>query len=484
MAKPTQFEPNRESARRVFLNRAGRGLGAMALASLLNPRLFGGASGAEPPGVVGTGGLHYPAKAKRVIFLFMSGGPSQIDLFDPKPKLVEMNGQPMPESVTQGQRVAQLQGAPLLCMGSRYQFARSGPSGADFSELLPWTAKMAADITVVRSLRTEAINHDPAVTFMQTGSAQPGRPVMGSWLSYGLGSENRNLPAFVVLVSGAGSGQNLHTRYWGAGFLPGVHQGVQFRTGGDPILYVSNPDGVSPAVRRRILDGIREVNQAKFEAVGDPEIATRISQYEMAYRMQSSAPELMDVSGEPESVFDLYGPEARQPGTFAANCLLARRLAERDVRFIQLYHRDWDHHGELPKGITRQCAEVDRAGHALVQDLKRRGLLDDTIVVWSGEFGRTPMSQSNGDRETYGRDHHMKAFSGWVAGGGFKAGGLVGETDELGYDVVRDPVHVHDLHATILRLMGVEHTRLTFRFQGRDYRLTDVAGRVAPGLMA
>jgi len=476
---------NRAMTRRLFFRRSGTGIGTMALASLLEPGLFKARAAGSANGLPdGLKALHVPAKARRIIFLFMSGGPSQIDLFDPKPKLQELSGKPMPDSLTHGQRVAQLQGAPLLCMGSRYQFSRHGQEGAEFSELLPWTARMAGDITLIRSLQTEAINHDPAVTFMQSGNAQPGRPTMGAWMSYGLGSANTDLPAFVVLVSGQGTGQNLHTRYWDSGFLPTIHQGVQFRAKGDPVLFVSNPPGMSPKMRRRILDTIRGVNQQTLAEAGDPEIATRISQYEMAWRMQSSAPELMDIAREPDRVFDLYGPEARTPGTFAANCLLARRLAERDVRFIQLYHRDWDHHGELPKSIGGQCQQVDRAGYALVQDLKQRGLLDDTMVIWSGEFGRTPMSQGANNRDTYGRDHHMKAFSGWVAGGGFKAGAVVGATDELGYAVTQDPVHVHDLHATMLRLMGIDHTRLTWRFQGRDYRLTDVSGKVLPALLA
>ena len=466
----------RQLTRRAFLGRGAFGLGALGLASLLDGNLLAGGGPVGRP--------QFVPKAKRIIFLFMSGGPSQLDLFDPKPRLKELNGQPMPDSLVKNERVAQLQGQPLKCMGSRYQFARHGRSGVDISELLPWTAKMADDITVIRSMQTEAINHDPAVTFMQTGSAQPGRPVMGSWLSYGLGSNNRDLPAFVVLVSGTGTGQNLHTRYWGSGFLPTVHQGVQFRSKGDPVLFVSNPPGMSPEARRRILDSVRDVNQHKLDVAGDPEIATRIEQYEMAFRMQTSVPELMDTSKEPASVFNLYGQEARTPGTFAANCLLARRLAERDVRFIQLYHRDWDHHDQLPKSITTQCRQVDQAGFALVQDLKQRGLLDDTIVIWSGEFGRTPMSQSNTAYDTYGRDHHMKAFTAWVAGGGFKAGALMGATDDLGYAVTKDPVHVHDFHATVLHLMGIEHTKLVYRSQGRDFRLTDVHGNVVKALLA
>jgi hypothetical protein len=467
--------------RRHFLGRAATGIGTIALASLLNERLLAD----EPPAVEGTlRRLHFAPKAKRVIFLFQSGGPSQLDLFDPKPKLAELSGQPMPESLTKGQRVAQLQGAKLVCVGSRYKFAKYGQAGVDVSELLPWTAKMVDDLTVIRSLQTDAINHDPAVTFFQTGNPQPGRPTMGAWLSYGLGNANRNLPAFVVLVSGVGQGQNLHARYWGSGFLPSIHQGVQLRPTGDPVLFVSNPDGMDADARRVVLDGLKELNALKFEAVGDPEIATRIEQYEMAYRMQTSVPELMDVRSEPKHVLDLYGEDVHQPGSFARNCLLARRLAERGVRFIQLYHRDWDQHTNLPAELTRQCRQSDQGGYALVQDLKRLGLLQDTIVLWSGEFGRTPMAQGSSNPDNYGRDHHMKAFTGWVAGGGFAAGRLVGATDEFGYNVVADPVHVHDLHATILYLLGIDHLKLTYRFQGRDFRLTDVHGNVLPKLLA
>ncbi len=467
--------------RRHFLGRSSTGIGVAALASLL----------AESPGAETTpasGGvlapLHHAPRAKRVIFLFQSGGPSQLDLFDPKPKLNELTGQPMPESLTRGQRVAQLQGQPLVCVGSKYKFARCGQSGVELSELLPWTAKMVDDITIIRSLRTEAINHDPAVTFIQTGNAQPGRPTLGAWLSYGLGSENQNLPSFVVLVSGVGQGQNLHTRYWGSGFLPSVHQGVQFRPQLEPVLFLTNPSGVSTAARRAVLDGIRELNQQKLAAVGDPEIATRIEQYEMAFRMQMSVPELMDISGEPAAVLELYGEDVHQPGSFARNCLLARRLAQRGVRFIQLYHRDWDQHNNLPAELERQCRQADRGGYALVQDLKAQGLLDDTIVVWCGEFGRTPMAQGSSDLANYGRDHHMKAFSGWITGGGFARGKCVGTTDDFGYEIVSDPCHVHDLHATLLHQLGVDHRRLTYRFQGRDFRLTDIDGELLPLLLS
>lgn len=460
--------------RRHFLGRTATGIGTFALASLLSGRATAGEPSRLP---------NRAPKAKRIIFLFQSGGPSQIDLFDPKPKLDELSGQPMPESLTKGERVAQLQGQKLQCMGTKFKFARHGKVGADVSELLPWTAKMVDDITIIRSMQTDAINHDPAVTFFQTGNQQPGRPTMGAWLSYGLGSENRNLPAFVVLVSGIGQGQNLHARYWGNGFLPSIHQGVQLRATGDPVLYVSNPPGVDAAVRRSVLDSVRELNAMKLETVGDPEIATRIEQYEMAYRMQMSVPELMDIRNEPAHVLDLYGEDVHKPGSFARSCLLARRLAERDVRFIQLYHRDWDQHTNLPVELTRQCQQSDRGGYALIQDLKQRGLLDDTIVIWSGEFGRTPMAQGSTSLSNYGRDHHMKAFTSWVAGGGFAAGRLIGKTDELGYNVIEAPCHVHDFHATVLHLMGIEHTDLTYRFQGRDFRLTDVHGKVLPGLL-
>jgi hypothetical protein len=464
--------------RRAFLGRATTAIGTIALASLLNDRSVAGEreTGKRLP--------HAAPKAKRVIFLFQSGGPSQPDLFDFKPKLNEMHGKPMPQSLVKCQRVAQLQGAELKCMGTRYKFARHGKSGAELSELLPWTGKMADDITLIRSMQTEAINHDPAVTFFQTGNQQPGRPTMGAWLSYGLGSENQNLPAFVVLVSGVGQGQNLHARYWGNGFLPSIHQGVQFRPNGDPVLFLSNPQGENAAVRRLMLDCLRDLNSLKLEAVGDPEIATRIEQYEMAYRMQTSVPELMDISNEPKQVLDQYGPDVLVPGTFARNCLLARRLAERGVRFIQLYHRDWDQHNNLPAELERQCRQSDRGGYALIQDLKSRGLLDDTIVLWCGEFGRTPMSQGSNSFDSYGRDHHMKAFAGWLTGGGFARGRVIGKTDEFGYNVIEDPVHVHDLHATLLHLLGIDHLRLTYRHQGRDFRLTDVHGKVLTNLLA
>ena len=427
--------------------------------------------------------LHFPARAKRVIYLFQSGAPSQLDLFDPKPKLIELNGKPMPESYTKGQRIAQLAGQKLTCVGTKFKFHRHGRSGNELSELLPCIGSVADEIAIVRSMQTEAINHDPGVTLMQTGSSsQAGRPSIGSWLSYGLGSENEQLPAFVVLTSGFGQDQPLLTRYWGSGFLPSNHQGVEFRSQGEPILFVSNPKGIDEKVRRRLLDSMRELNQMKLDTVGDPEIQTRIQSYEMAYRMQTSVPELMDLKKEPAHVLELYGAE---PGksSFANNCLLARRLVERGVRFVQLYHRGWDHHGNLPAEITKTCQNVDRASAALLADLKQRGLLEDTLVVWGGEFGRTPMNQGEMGVGNYGRDHHMKAFSLWMAGGGIKPGITLGATDELGYNVVEEAVTVNDFQATLLHCLGIHHEQLTHRFQGRDFRLTDVAGEVVHKLL-
>ena len=475
-------EFTREMTRRYFFSRSSRGIGVMALASLLNRDLLAGAkSPARSRGVVNP--LHFAPKAKRVIYLFQSGAPSQLDLFDHKPRLDELSGQPMPESFTKGQRVAQLRGQKLTCMGSKFKFQRHGQSGAELSELLPHTAKIADDIAIIRSVHTDAINHDPAVTLIQTGGQQPGRPAMGAWLSYGLGSENDQLPAFVVLTSGGSTGQPLLSRYWGSGFLPSTHQGVEFRSTGDPILFVSNPPGINAKTRRRLLDGIRDLNQHRLDTVGDPEIMTRIRSYEMAFRMQTSVPELTDLSGEPPEVLDRYGAE---PGkaSFAGNCLLARRLAERDVRFIQLYHRGWDHHNNLPTDISRQCLQTDRASAALIGDLKDRGMLDETLVVWAGEFGRTPMNQGSTADGNYGRDHHMKAFTIWMAGGGVKPGITIGATDELGYNPVEEPVHINDFQATILRCLGIHHEKLAYRFQGRDFRLTDVGGQVIEKALA
>jgi hypothetical protein len=467
--------------RRHFFGRSARGLGAVALASLLNGKLFARAAQASVSHRV-IDPLHFIPRAKRIIYLFQSGAPSQLDLFDYKPKLIELNGQSMPESYTKGQRIAQLAGLKLTCVGTRFKFQRFGTAGAEISELLPETAKIADEIAIIRSLHTEAINHDPGVTLMQTGTSQTGRPSMGSWISYGLGSENDQLPAFVVLTSGYGQDQPLLSRYWGSGFLPSNHQGVEFRSQGEPILFVSNPKGISDVTRRRLLDGIRDLNQLKFEAVGDPEINTRIQAFEMAYRMQTSVPELMDLKKEPKNILKMYGAE---PGksSFANNCLLARRLVERGVRFVQLYHRGWDHHNNLPADIANTCRNVDRASASLIQDLKQRGLLEDTLVIWGGEFGRTPMNQGDMTNGNYGRDHHMKAFTIWMAGGGIKPGITVGATDELGYNVVEDAVTPNDLQATILHCLGVNHEKLTYRFQGRDFRLTDVAGEAVKKLL-
>ncbi len=424
-----------------------------------------------------------------MIYLFQSGAPSQLDLFDPKPGLQDRRGAELPDSIRKGQRLTGMTSrqSSFPVAPSRFRFARHGQSGTWLSELLPQTATVADELCVVRSMHTEAINHDPAVTFFQTGAQLAGRPSIGSWLAYGLGSENADLPAFVVMVS-QGSGnpndQPLYDRLWGSGFLPTRYQGVKFRSVGDPVLYLSNPPGLDPAARRRILDDLAALNEQQLQTTGDPEIATRISQFELAFRMQSSVPELTDVSDEPDHVFDLYGPEAHKPGSFAANCLLARRLAERGVRFIQLFHRGWDQHTSLPAQIIGQCRDTDQPSAALIVDLKRRGLLDDTIVIWGGEFGRTVYCQGPLTADDYGRDHHPRCFTIWMAGGGVRPGTTHGATDDFGYNVVSDPVHVHDLHATVLHLLGIDHTRLTYRYQGRDFRLTDVRGEVVSGLLA
>jgi hypothetical protein len=474
--------------RRDFLGRFGLGLGGVALMNLLNGR---GASAAAPSVVENPfkgilPATHFAPRAKRIIYLFMSGGPSQMDLFDHKPLLNEMNGQDLPASVRMGQRLTGMSGnqSRLPLAGSLFKFSKHGKCGATVSELMPHTAGVVDDLCFVKSMHTEAINHDPAITFFQTGHQLAGRPSMGAWLSYGLGSANENLPAFVVLISKDRIDQPLYARLWGNGFLSSIHQGVQFRSGGDPVLYLKNPDGVSAQSRRKMLDRLAELHAIRFADLGDPEINSRVAQYEMAYRMQTSVPDVMDVSKEPQSVFDLYGKEARDPGTFAANCLLARRLAERDVRFIQLYHPGWDHHGNLPKGIQRQSQDVDRAQAALITDLKQRGMLDDTLVVWGGEFGRTNYSQGKLTATDYGRDHHPRCFTAWLAGGGVKPGISHGATDDFGYNVAENPVHVHDLQATILHLLGVDHEKLTYKFQGRYYRLTDVHGHLVKPILA
>ncbi|MSU65471.1 MAG: DUF1501 domain-containing protein [Opitutus sp.] len=474
-------------SRREFFGRFALGVGGFALMNLLqrNAVAAPGLPSSSPfQGILPQ--PHFPARAKRIIYLFMAGGPSQHDLFDYKPLLNRMNGQDLPESVRGGQRLTGMSAnqAHYPLAGSIFNFAPHGQSRAWVSDLLPHTAEMVDELCFIRSMHTEHINHDPAITFFQTGHQLPGRPSMGSWLSYGLGSANENLPAFVVLISRDRIDQPLYSRLWGSGFLPSLHQGVPLRGGGDPVLFLQNPDGISAASRRLLLDRLAELNAQQFENLGDPEITSRVAQYEMAYRMQTSVPAVMDLSGEPAATYELYGEEAKKPGTFAANCLLARRLAERDVRFIQLYHPGWDQHGKLPTGIRRQCLDVDRAGYALVTDLKQRGLLDDTLVVWGGEFGRTNYSQGKLTADDYGRDHHPRCFTVWMAGAGVKPGFTYGATDDFGYNITENPVSVHDLQATILHQLGINHEALTYQHQGRYYRLTDVFGRVVPDVLA
>jgi hypothetical protein len=491
-------DPGLKLNRRHFFGRTSLGLGGAALAALLaEPAVdaavgIDGRAGTTGPSSsdIGGGGIlkafHVPPKAKRVIYLFMSGGPSQLDLFDYKPLLNQMNGRDLPESVRMGQRLTGMSAnqASLPLAGSIFKFRRHGQSGAWFSELLPYTAQVADQLAFITSLYTEAINHDPAITFFQTGATIAGRPSIGSWLSYGLGSTNHNLPTFCVLISQKRPDQPLYSRLWGNGFLPSVHQGVQFRAGADPVLYLENPPGVTAVARRKLLDRLRELHEIEYDKVLDPAIQARIAQYEMAYRMQTSVPEATRVADESDAVFKLYGPDSRQPGTFAANCLLARRLAERDVRFIQLYHPGWDHHGGLPGGIRQLCRETDQACAALIVDLKQRGMLDDTLVLWGGEFGRTNYSQGKLTAGDYGRDHHPRCFTVWAAGGGVRPGITYGATDPFGYSVTKDGVHVHDFHATILHLLGIDHQRLTYKHQGRYYRLTDVSGNVVKGIIA
>ncbi len=459
------------------------GLGGTALASLLNPASAFANNGADR-GVLAAPQL--APKAKRVIYLFMSGGPSQLETFDYKPLLNERNGQPLPDSVRLGQRLTGMSAnqAILPLAGSIFKFAQHGKAGTWVNELLPYTARVVDDLCIVRSLYTEAINHDPAITFLQTGSQLSGRPSIGAWVHYGLGSDNENLPAFVVLITKGKGDQPLYSRLWGSGWLPSQHQGVQFRSGKSPVLYLNNPDGISPETRRTMLDALRDLHQHNAERLGEADVDARIAQYEMAYRMQTSVPEVMDLSGESEATLAAYGPDARKPGSFAANCLLARRLAERGVKFVQLYHQGWDHHGGLPGGMRTQCKETDQPAAALINDLKQRGLLDDTLVIWGGEFGRTNYSQGKLTATDYGRDHHPRCFSIWMAGGGARPGTVFGETDEFGYNVAKDGVHVHDFHATLLHLLGIQHEQLTFKFQGRRFRLTDVHGRVVPELLA
>ncbi len=465
--------------RRHFFGRTSLGVGTVALSHLLPDLLHADAPKTQS-------GLHHPAKVKRIVYLFMSGGPSQIELFDHKPLLRQKHGTELPASVRMGQRLTGMSGnqATLPLAGSIFDFHQHGQSGAWISDLLPHTAAVADDLCIIKSVFTEAINHDPAITFIQTGSQIAGRPSLGAWLDYGLGSSNENLPSFCVLVTKNKADQPLYARLWGSGFLPSNHQGVQFRAGQDPVLYLSNPDGITATSRRKMLDRINELHQIEHAARLDPIIEARVAQSEMAFRMQSSVPEVTDLSQEPEEVFEMYGPDSRKPGTFAANCLLARRLLERDVRCVQLFHKGWDQHGGLPGGISTQCREIDQPSAALIKDLKRRGLLEDTLVVWGGEFGRTSYCQGKLTAKDYGRDHHPRCFAMWMAGGGVKAGTTFGETDEYSYNILENPVHIHDLNATILHLLGIDHERLTFKYQGRRYRLTDIHGQVVQGVLA
>lgn len=477
--------------RRHLFGRTAAGIGVAALAQLLAQDGLQAAPGnaADPLASLGQlPQLHFAPRARRVIYLHQSGGPSHIDLFDHKPELTRNHGVELPDSVRMGQRITGMTSGQksFPCVQSVFKFSQHGPAGAWISELLPHTASIADQLCIIKSMHTEAINHDPAITFIQTGAQQPGRPSLGSWLSYGIGSENENMPAFMVLISLASNGQNdqpLFGRLWGSGFLPSVHQGVKLRSTGDPVLYLSNPPGIDAAGRRKLLDSLSGLNELARKEYGDPEIETRVRQYEMAYRMQTSVPDLMNLKDETEATFEMYGPESRKPGSYAANCLLARRMIERGVRFVQLYHRGWDQHGNLPKNIRSQCSDTDQPSAALVRDLKQRGLLDETLVVWGGEFGRTVYSQGALTADNYGRDHHGRCYSMWLAGGGMKPGVVHGETDDFCYNIVRDPVHVHDLNATLLHCLGIDHTRLTYRYQGRDFRLTDVEGVVVKNIL-
>jgi hypothetical protein len=483
LSNPLAPDPRLLLSRRIFFSRLSLGLGGAALAHLLGNE---SARAAAEAGRSAAPHGHFAPRANRAIYLFMSGGPSQMDLFDYKPRLNQDNGKELPDSVRQGQRLTGMSAnqATLPLAGSIFKFARHGACGHWMSELLPHLATVVDDLCVIKSLHTEAINHDPAITFFMTGSQIAGRPSMGSWLSYGLGSDNQNLPAFCVLVTAGQTGQPLYARLWGSGFLPATFQGVRFLPTAEAVSFLKNPDGISPQARRKFLDRLAELHQTELEATLDPEINERIAQYEMAYRMQTSVPEITDLSGEPESVLEMYGPDVKTPGTFAANCLQARRLIERGVRFVQLFHQDWDHHGGLPAGIRVKCRQTDQPTAALVKDLKMRGLLDDTLVLWGGEFGRTAYSQGKLTATDYGRDHHPRCFTAWAAGGGIKPGLSFGETDDYSYNIVTDPVHVHDWQATILHLLGIDHERLTYKFQGRRYRLTDVHGTVVKPLLA
>lgn len=468
--------------RRHFFGKLSAGIGGAALGSLLIPDLFSGGESMPAPGIP-----HFAPKAKRIIYLFQNGAPSQLETFDYKPELIKRAGEELPASIRMGQRLTGMTSnqASFPMVGSYFKFNQHGPSGAWISELFPHISSIAGDICIIKTMHTEAINHDPALTFMQTGAQQGNRPSMGAWLSYGLGSDNKNLPAFCVLLSrGKGNGQGVYDKLWTNGFLDSVHQGVKFSASEEPVLYLNNPEGMDTKARRSMLDRVAELNGKSFEEYGDPEIKTRIEQYELAYRMQTSVPELTDLSKEPDHIIRMYGPECLVPGTFAANALLARKLSEAGVRFVQLYHQGWDQHGNLTGEMPGQAMDVDRASAALVKDLKQRGLLDETLVIWGGEFGRTNYCQGNFTKDNYGRDHHPRAYSIWMAGGGIKPGIVYGETDEFGYNIVENPVHINDFHATILHQMGLDHERLTYKHLGRYYRLTDVAGKVVKPILA
>ena len=475
---------HRSLDRRNFLNKTAMGFGAMALQSLLAPaQSFGNTLEEDIMRAL----PKIAPKAKRVVYLFMSGGPSQFETYDYKPKLKDLFGKELPDSVRKGQRLTGMSAnqASLPMVPSMYSFKQHGKSKTWVSDLLPYTAQVVDELCIVKSMFTEQINHDPAITFFQTGHQLPGRPSMGAWLSYGLGSENKNLPSFIVLVSkNAPKDQPLYARLWGNGFLPSEHQGVQFGSGKDPVLFLNNPEGYDGEDRKEMLDYLAKLNQFQNGNWGDPEVDARIAQYEMAYRMQTSVPEVMDTTYEPEEVFNLYGPDSKDKGSFASNCILARKLLEKDVRFVQLYHQGWDHHSGLPSSIEEQSKLTDRATSALIVDLKRRGMLEDTLVIWGGEFGRTVYSQGKLSKDDYGRDHHPRCFSMWMAGAGVKQGFSYGETDDYSYNIIKDPVHVHDFQATLLHLMGIDHEQLTFKFQGRRFRLTDVEGKIVKGILS
>ena len=468
--------------RRKFLNIGARGMGAMGLASLAQPGMLNAA------GRGAMGEPHFKPKAKRVIYLFFSGGPSHIDMYDYKPAMRKIHGIELPDSIRNGQRITGMTSGQksFPCVAPMFEFNQHGQSGGYFSEILPNVASIADEISLIRSVNTEAINHDPAITYINTGTQQLGHPSMGAWLNYGLGSPSDNLPGYIVMISkGRGGSQALYSRLWGSGFLPSKHQGVKFRSSGEPVLYLNNPPGITSGSRRAILDSINAINRAKFEETQDSEIQTRIAQYEMAFRMQASVPELTDLKTEPDHVFEQYGKDAKSPGKFAYNCILARRMLERGVPFVQLFHRGWDQHGNCPRDVRRQCEDVDQPAAALVRDLKQRGMLEDTIVICGGEFGRTIYSQGSLTKDNHGRDHHGRCFTMWMAGGGIRKGHVHGETDDFSYNIVRDPVHINDLNATVLQCLGIDHERFTFRYQGLDQRLTGVQGaRVVNEILA